>query len=215
MVVFFTSLFYLLSSSSKEYKPKELFNHWVPGNKYSNNFAIAVEEAVNGVFTASFKMAAFYGMWTWLVHTLFQVNVVFLPSIFAAIFGAVPFITHYMAALPAVLELWLIQGHLPKAILMLLAQMAPMSVVDTQIYSEIKGGGHPYLTGLAVAGGIFYFGFQGAIMGPLVLCCFFVAFKIGGSFMREDEDESDAAAAAGTSYSSQRLTEQVVPGRVN
>ena len=74
MVVFFTSLFYLLSSSSKEYKPKELFNHWVPGNKYSNNLAIAVEEAVNGVFTASFKMAAFYGMWTWLVHTLFQVS---------------------------------------------------------------------------------------------------------------------------------------------
>jgi predicted PurR-regulated permease PerM len=189
-VIFFTALFYLLGSSTTMYKPVEMFSSCIPGDgKHSKRFLTAVEEAVNGVFTASFKMALFYGMWTWLIHTLFQINIVFVPSFLAALFGAVPLLMPYWAAIPAVLELFLIQGEWTLAILMMLAQMAPMSMVDTQIYSEIKGGGHPYLTGLAVAGGIFCFGIQGAIMGPVILCCVFVALKVGTSYLRSETDE--------------------------
>ncbi|ODM93815.1 Transmembrane protein [Orchesella cincta] len=173
-------------ASTSVYKPVELFNNWFPGDgKHSMSFVSAIEESVSGVFSATLKMSAFYGMWTWLVHTLFQVNIVFVPSFFAAIFAAVPLLMPYWAAFPAVLELWLIQGQWTKALFMLLAQMLPMSCVDAQIYSEIHGGGHPYLTALAVAGGIFYFGFQGAIMGPVVLCSLFVAVKMGSSYMKE------------------------------
>lgn len=185
-VVFFTALFYLLSSSNSVYKPVELFNKWFPGDgKHSSSFVAAIEESVSGVFSATLKMSAFYGMWTWLIHTLFQVNIVFVPSFFAAIFAAVPFLMPYWAAFPAILELWLIQGEWTRALIMLGVTMAPMSMVDAQIYSEIKGGGHPYLTALAVAGGIFYFGFPGAIMGPVVLCVLFVAVKVSSSYMKE------------------------------
>lgn len=34
----------------------------------------AIEEAVNTVCLASVKLAAFYGLWTWLIHTVFQVT---------------------------------------------------------------------------------------------------------------------------------------------
>ncbi|XP_043255430.1 transmembrane protein 245 isoform X1 [Colletes gigas] len=187
MVVFFTTLFYLLSSSNRSYKPVELTTVFSPIS--CHRFAVALQEAVIGVFAATFKLASFFGMWTWFIHNLFQVKIVYLPATFATILGAVPFLDAYFACIPATLELWFTRGPM-IAILFFMFHFLACNIVVTEFYKEIKGGGHPYLTGLSIAGGIFCLGVEGAIFGPLLLCCIMVAINLSRRYLHSPSDET-------------------------
>lgn len=153
--MFLTTLFYLLSASGDLYKPVELMTNFSPSG---SRFGLALEGAVNGVFLATFKMAAFYGMWTWFIHNWFGVQIVYVPSgmyllnvcalfqlnyffiaALAAILGAVPFLGTYWACVPAVLDLWLAQDKSIHAALIAIFQFLPTYIVDTTIYNEIQG----------------------------------------------------------------------------
>lgn len=90
------------------------------------------------VFAATFKLASFFGMWTWLIHNLFYVKIIYLPSAFAAILAAVPFLDAYFACIPAAIELWFTRGPM-IAILFFLFHFLPYNIVMTDFYKEIKG----------------------------------------------------------------------------
>lgn len=203
VIVYFTALFYLLAESSDAYKPIELFSEgFVP-----EGFTDALSKAVKSVFKITFKMAAFYGMYTYLTHTLFDVSVVMVPVLAAAFLAAVPVAGQYLVPVPAALELWLADGRFGAALLLVAFHTAPMMVVDATMYSEVKKGIHPWITGLSIVGGIYYFGVPGAIYGPLLLCGVFVLVSMYTGLLQELPQSAGvavdkggpAAAGAGTS----------------
>lgn len=79
IIVFLTTLFYLLSSSSNIYIPVKWAMDLIPSST-GDKFGEAASEAIRGVFGASFKLAAFYGLYTWFTHSLFGVQLVCIPS---------------------------------------------------------------------------------------------------------------------------------------
>jgi predicted PurR-regulated permease PerM len=54
----------------------------------------------------------------------------------------------------------------------------------------IFSGGHPYLTGLSIAGGIYLLGLEGAVLGPLLLCLLVVLFDVTINALRETPNET-------------------------
>lgn len=138
-IIFITLLFYPLSHSNQPiYRPTEWLNNILAIG--DSTLGQAVNDAVTSVFIASLKIAAFYGLYTYVLHTLLGSNLVFLPVVIASICAVT--LKSYWAALPGCLDLWLVQQRPLSALILLLAQIIPVYVVDTAIYSEVKGGGH-------------------------------------------------------------------------
>ena len=176
VIVYFTALFYLLSSDNKVYKPVEVMTRF--SVMLVGSCANDLNKAINSVFTVTFKMATFYGLWTYLTHTIFNASIITLPVLISTFLAAVPVAGQYLVALPAALELWLLKERSISALALLLCHFLPAYVVDVAFYSEMKQGIHPWITGLSIVGGVYYFGICGAIYGPLFLCSMYVILSV-------------------------------------
>lgn len=173
-MIFFTTLYYLLQTSHDRYIPITMNTNSITQIRLVE----ALESSVSSVLIATLKMSIFHGLFTFVTHTIFGAHIVFLPAFLASILAAAPFLESYWCSIPAFLDLWLTQNHFYLGLLLILIHFIIPPNFNAIIHSEIKGSGHPYLTALSIAGGIFLLGIEGALIGPLLLCLLIVLFDV-------------------------------------
>lgn len=174
-IIFFTTIYYLLQLSHDRYV---IMNINTGNSGLGFRLAESLETSVSSVLIATMKISLFHGLFTWLTHTVFGAHVVYLPAFIASLLAAAPFLETYWCSIPAFLDLWLSQDRFYLGLLLVLIHFIVPSNFNIIIHSEIKGSGHPYLTALSIAGGIYLLGLEGAIVGPLLLCILIVLFDV-------------------------------------
>ncbi|KAK6024050.1 hypothetical protein OSTOST_10149, partial [Ostertagia ostertagi] len=154
LIVFLTMVYYLLSASRDRWLPIQWFSDLAQlatisdtsspptrtGKPSVMDYDVtgAIEQAIFGVFVLSSKMAVFYGLYTYFVHSLFDLNVVFVPCMLASLFAAIPIMPPYIVCIFGFLELWLVRSELSVAIVFVIMSFAPSMFVDATFYREVK-----------------------------------------------------------------------------
>ncbi|KAI1708346.1 transmembrane protein [Ditylenchus destructor] len=191
LIVFCSVVYYLLAYSDEQWAPLKLVNDLssflrVRGQSISTsglNVGEAVESAISDVFVLSTKMAVFYWLYFNFLYSIFDLHVIFIPSLLSALLAAIPIMPPYIVGIFGFVELFLVRGETVAGIAFALASFAPVLFADAAFYREVKGS-HPYVTGLAVIGGIYWLGLQGAIIGPIILCCMVALYNVYVEFAK-------------------------------
>ena len=61
---------------------------------------------------------------------------------------------------------------------------------------EYRHGSQPYLTGLAIVGGLYYMGLEGALIGPVLLCLLLIGYELVRNLVDSFGRPAGAASAA-------------------
>lgn len=90
------------------------------------------------MFILTSKMSIFYFLFTYFVHSLFGLTIVFIPAVLASVLASIPIAPAYSVAIFGIVELYLVRGETAAAVVFCLANITPLFVVDGAFYAELK-----------------------------------------------------------------------------
>eukprot|EP01126_Amoeba_proteus_P047406 TRINITY_DN5405_c0_g1_i2.p1 TRINITY_DN5405_c0_g1~~TRINITY_DN5405_c0_g1_i2.p1 ORF type:complete len:538 (-),score=80.15 TRINITY_DN5405_c0_g1_i2:40-1653(-) len=159
----------------------------IPDKQIQVDFSRKFRKYVNGIFLSTLLIGVLHAFITGFMCVVLEIRFVFTLSVlsaFLAIFPIVSFMWLFIAL--AFFSLWM--GELFQALL-ITSVMCGMSAIDTAVYSEffdkttceaendmITHG--PYVTGLAIALGVYAFSWNGLVIGPLLVFLTLIAYDI-------------------------------------
>jgi predicted PurR-regulated permease PerM len=143
-----------------------------------------------------FLVALFQGFMMFIVSLIFGFKSNVLLAVLTAISSFVPMFGTAVVWVPMGISIAL-KGDIIRAIVFLVCAGIAVSALDNFVRPVVLGGQlkvHPLLLFFSITGGLAVFGFNGIILGPLVLILFIAA----GDLYRTLNEESEGAPKEGT-----------------
>ena len=163
---------------------------------YTRLFMQKLRETGRQLVLGYFLVAMFQGLMMFIVSLIFGFKNNVLLAVLTAISSFVPMLGTSVVWVPMSISLAL-KGDIVMAIVFLVSAGVVVSALDNFIRPMVLGGQlkvHPLALFFSIMGGMVVFGFNGLILGPLVLMLFLAA----GELYRAINEESEVAPNEGS-----------------
>jgi predicted PurR-regulated permease PerM len=138
--------------------------------------------SVQGVFVSTGKILIGHCLFTWIWFSFFSIKYLYLYTLIAGILAVLPIVSPWMLCILPSITLYMSSndnGFLSITLFIAVYFLA-MNLIDGLLY-ETDVRASSYLFGLSVALGVYAFGINGFIYGPLLVCSLQIlydAFKL-------------------------------------
>ncbi|ETV82973.1 hypothetical protein, variant [Aphanomyces astaci] len=172
---FVTSLFYLLSA---KWDPIERIVHdLIPIAPEKRPAMVAsLRRAIEGVFFLPMKISSLHAIVSLVSFSIVGTDFVFLGTLLSFFISIVPIIPPYLICLPYVC-LRLSTSFVPAVALLVVHYLA-FTWIDQVLYERSLTSINAYISALSVAFGVYVFGLEGVVFGPLLVCGVNWAYEI-------------------------------------
>mmetsp|Transcript_11612 Transcript_11612/g.16111 ORF Transcript_11612/g.16111 Transcript_11612/m.16111 type:complete len:738 (-) Transcript_11612:47-2260(-) len=173
--VFLACLYYLLVS--KEFFLDKLVE--IIPVEDTHKISIALRRSVNGIFLSSLAICGSHALVTFVFFTLCGLEFKFIATFFTAFIAIFPVLSSWLICIPVFLLLY-ISGSpyaMMQSLIFLILRLILLFVSDPYIFTKIPNS-HPYITGLSMVSGIYTFGTEGILIGPMLVILTYTVFDI-------------------------------------
>jgi hypothetical protein len=156
-IVFFTTLFYLLSMSKYNYKPFDwilFFN----SNFDFGDLQLTLSKSVIVSFQSFANIIAFHAMSFYFTLKLFNIEIVYITTLLSIFFAFFPLFDVYLLSIPTCFYLFFTLDRPFQSILFFSFHFLGNWFIDPLFYFEMNHI-HPYVIGFVIVGGFFFFFF--------------------------------------------------------
>lgn len=176
-IVFIGALLFFLES--EESFPDQICRIVPVSRDHQRFLSNTIQQNVIQVFVSSLLLCIAHGAATWLYFSLLGLDFAYSTAFLTGVMALFPLTSPWLVYAPALLTAY-VQGDgyvLYYAVGLFLLEQAVGGFIDPQIHEMIPGSS-PYLTGIGLALGVATFGYQGVLIGPMLIVCLKTAFEM-------------------------------------
>ena len=128
----------------------------------------SIEKSLSAIFLTTGKLFLFHFLLTWLTFNLVGFPFVYISALISGFLAIVPIINPLIILIIPLIDLYYSASYF-SLIFLSITHIFCWWTIDASIYSDIPDS-HPYVSSLSIVLGLYSFGLQGIIIGPLLAC---------------------------------------------